>query len=95
MDVLEHSDECERHHAEHLDDSEPGAADCICSVESGDPEDDDEVTRLRRQLAGAVEALRAIHHDAKYLAEGAWTEEGSRLVGEKFVKLAAPFVGGQ
>jgi hypothetical protein len=45
--------------------------------------------------AGAVEALRAIHHEAEYLVEGARIGEGSRLVGERIVKLAAPHIGGQ
>lgn len=59
-DYCAHSDDCDRHRSEHLGDPEPGAADCICSANSGDPQDDGEVTRLREHLAGAVEAVESL-----------------------------------
>jgi hypothetical protein len=54
-----------------------------------------EVASLREQLREAVEALAQIHDKAKYLAESAWNEEGTRLVGERIMRLASPHVGGQ
>lgn len=42
---------------------------------------------------GAVEALAQIHDKAKYLAEGAWNAEGTRLVGEHIMRLASSHAG--
>lgn len=53
------------------------------------------VRLLDSQLTGAVDALAAIHDKAKYLAEGAWNAEGTRLVGEHIMRVASPHLGGQ